>query len=232
MKPDSVQAWLTEKHRRDMLLCAAGAVAVVPLAFVVLYITFWLIYPVVWIGFGSILSQTEISVTQAVTIVLVLLFISNLVTDREYLDKLEFETGAGVRLKIALARVSGNGILAAFVGPKTAHSFVKILTTLLFTGPRLLVASVRLARNVMRLKSLDIEGCGRVIGTLLKNEGRVPLAAILQKYPRLDPHVVLPQLKLIDGVVFLLSEPVGLTLSPGLCGEIRSWREQARERSD
>ena len=218
--------WLAHKVRQETILCSLSAAALALLGAVVVYLTFWIVYGVIWFGF-SWLGPSHQTILLASGLVVVLLFVGNASTDREYLEELEFETGDHVAVTVAVARFTGSGWALALTGPQMAHSFVKILVTILYTGPRMLTVAWRLWKRAGRLKRIDVEGCARVLRMLLLAEGRVPFRTMFENDATLDPHELLPQLREIDGVVFLPSEPPGLTLAPFLVEEIRQWKSAA-----
>ena len=56
----------------------------------------------------------------------------------------------------------------------------------------------------------------QVLTVLSRARGRMSFQEIVGAIEGLDPVRVLPQMRHIDGVLFLPSEPAGLTLSPEL----------------
>ena len=226
MRKAVVREWLSRKVRLEKSLCALSAAALLLLGLVAVYVTWWVVYGVIGFGF-SWLSLSQTTVTVATWVVVVLLFVGNARTEREYLEDLKFETGDRVMVTVAVARFTGSPWAMALLGPQTARSFVKVLVTLLYIAPRLLSLAFRMGRRAARLRQLDVDGCSRVLAMLLRRDGRVPFRTIFAKHPDLEPRRIIPQLREIAGIVFLPSDPAGLTVTPSLTDEILQPAEAA-----
>ena len=159
------------------------------------------------------------------TLVVLLLFVGNATTDRGYLDNIDIDIGPGRQVKVAALRIAGYGSMTAFTDLKTTRSSLKMITTLLYTGPRMFTDAFRLLIKFSRLRSMDVTACAQVFKLLLRSDERVPFSVIVEKKPRMDPAVIFPQLKLIEGVVFLTKDTPGLVLAPLLRDEILDFIE-------
>lgn len=224
MGRSAVRDWLAHKVRRDARLSLGAAALLVPLGLLVVFVTFWAIYGVIWFGFRWLLPLSHTGVILASGAIVALLFVGNARTSREYLEDLQFDLDEGRHIRILMRPVIGLSLLPAFAGRETVRSEVKMVTTLLFSGPRLLALAWGLSRKGRRLQALNVDACSRVLSLLLKSGSRVPVQSLFETRPPLDPHEILPQLRDIDGVVFLNSAPPGLTLAPLLADEITEFR--------
>jgi hypothetical protein len=226
----SLDEWVVATTRRELLLASGSAVALALLGAFVVFLTFWAIYGIIGFGFHWLLPISHRGLMTAAGVIVILLFVGNATTAREYLDRIELDLGPRHRpLVMALAIGSGHGWALAFAGPKTARSSVKMFTTLLYTGPRMLTAAVMEARRALRLREVDEPGCAKVLGTLLSAQRRVSFEELVEKHPSLPLEQIIPQLSDFEGVVFLRSEPAGMTLAPLLVEEIIAWRTQTAE---
>jgi hypothetical protein len=217
------ERWLTGYVRQQTLLGLAGAVASLLCGIVVLFITYWLVLMLMWLFFDWLAPSSQ-SKTMATWIVMGLLFVAYGTANWQHLDNLQFES----RGRLCSARVAGNITGSSFMnlaaGPQTAHSFVKIISVTLLLGPGLVVTCGRLLVRTLRLARLDTDACARLIAAVLKAGRKVPLEELAGKHPNVDWERVLPQLCLIDGVVILRSEPVGVVVTDGLREAIAEWR--------
>jgi len=212
-----VGEWLRKKARAKACVSACLGFASMLGAFVALFVTYWIVYGVVLFGFNWFLPHSHATRLYVSGGVLVLLFIGNATTRRRYLEDLSFTTGTVDKRVVVIPGLGSN--INPFA-PDSVHSFAKTIASILFSGPRLVSASVQLLQKAVRLLQLDLDGCASVLALLLSRGVRVPFGEIVAAVPGLDPVAVLPQLREIDGVMFLTSEPRGLALSPELADEI------------
>jgi hypothetical protein len=197
------------------------------ITFWVVYVTFWVVYVVIIMGFAWFVPMDEPTRLWLSGVVLVLFTLGNATIDRRYLESYSFSTGTQHRMLVTLL-VPGVGFASTLnpFAPDSAHSFVKIIAGVLLIGPRLLFAAVRMLSDARRLAALDAGSCAPVLALLYAKDERVPLADVQDSLR--DPDsltAVLCQLRLLDGVLFLTSEPAGLALMSELRGEIRGVRK-------
>jgi hypothetical protein len=223
-KKGVVKDWLTTKAKRETAMAFLASAVLVPVALLVLNVTWFAVYLTAMIVLSNV-GASSLSFAVA-WIVLVLLFVGNWTTDREYLDKLEFEMDGKTRLVVLSATVAGYGALNFLAGPQRFHSFVKILTSILYIGPRMCDLVWAQFQRGLRLSRLDAASCSRVIATLTIAGEKVSLADLFEKHHDLDPDRLLSQLHDIDGVLFLTATPPGLSLSTDLREELAEWRRK------
>ncbi len=226
VRRNKLKDWLESKIRQECWLSVSGSIGLILLGSFVTFLTFWIIYGIAGFVGLSLFSVSHNGLLVFSGIIVAVLFIANAISDREHLERLEFEKGPGVTATIWIGRLTGHGMTAAFVGPKNFSSFVKILSTIILSGPRLFALAWRLAYKAARLRRMDIATCARIISMLTKKESKIPITKIVAKFSNIDPQIVFPQLRDINGIVFLLKEPIGLTITPGLVDEIREWKAQ------
>src|ERR1044071_1863513 len=227
MEHSSVQRWLKRRITRD----AAGNVFLALLALaagaVVLTITFFFTYPIVWFGINlgvSGLSRLLFNLPLHVAfptillvcwLTLVLLFVGNATTNREDLANLPkrnytaYPSGAGL--------LGALGFLLAYPGASS-----RLIVDILFTGPRLVVAAWNATKKACRLLRMDADGCARVLAVLPSRNGHFSLDELMEWSGLADGSRVFQQLRDIDGVVFLHSEPAGMSLTAELRQELRA----------
>ncbi|RMD83143.1 MAG: hypothetical protein D6820_02700 [Lentisphaerae bacterium] len=217
-----IDQWLRRKAVRDS--CGYFLLALVALVggAAVLYITYWTAYACIYIGFNWVIPHSP-SVRSWVSVVfLVLLFIGNARTSREYLTEYSFSTGTATD-KIVYIWVSSIGRVSNInpLAPDSMHSFVKMITDVLYTGPRVVVFGITKLGKAYHLATLDVTGCAAVIRILLEAGRKVPFVEISEKLPSLNLSKVFNDLRYVDGVIFLSTEPPGLALGSTLKDELR-----------
>lgn len=226
----AVAPWLEQRLRSARAAHRLGAVGLLAVAAVVLLVTFALIYAALWFTFGLHTESDEVILWVSLA-ALPLLFVGNATADRRELETFSISTGTfhdrPVHIDIPLL---GGGSTVNPLAPDSAHSFVKMIASILCTGPRLTAAAFGVLGKVRRLGAVDVEGCAGVLAFLAAQDGRVPFAAVVPAVPRgHDVAAVLTHLQEIDGVMLLKSEPPGLSLESDLRAELRSLLPQRRK---
>ncbi|MCP4507564.1 MAG: hypothetical protein GY826_14375, partial [Fuerstiella sp.] len=79
--------------------------------------------------------------------------------------------------------------------------------------PRMLWTASYVFNRIDEVRQIDVAECGKVLRLLLKKSERVEAADIASKFSRMDLPKTLRQVSLVDGVVFLTKEGVGLSLA-------------------
>ncbi len=210
-----IQSWLKQKRAGSLFGSLLGSLAVALLAAAVLFVTFWVIYAVVWLGFNWFLPHSHATRLIISGVILVLLFIGNARTDRAYLEELSFTTGtAGNRVVSFYVPGVGIGSNINPLAPDSMHSYVKIMTLALFAGPRLATVALRLASRAFRSFRIDSETLVPVIASLAEHDDRIAFKEVAKELPPgSDIETVMTQLRDLDIVLFLKSEPLGLKLT-------------------
>jgi hypothetical protein len=223
-----IKAWLRKKAKADAAGKVLGGLLTLAAAALAFFITFWVVYVAIIIGFSWFVPMDESTRLWLSGIVLLLLIIGNATTDRRYLESYSVSTGTRHPKPVTLF-IPGVGIGSTInpFAPDSAHSFIKILSGILLIGPRLLTAAIRMFNDARRLAQIDAASCAPVLALLFANDERVPLEKVRESLPESESlAVVLAQLRLLDGVLFLSSEPAGLALMSELRGEIRGIKKR------
>ena len=112
----------------------------------------------------------------------------------------------------------------SLMGDYLARREVVLLFSLwiLFTGPRLFDWAFRSFAEARRWKQMDLHSCAAVLWILMSQSGKVAFDEIRRQLDWLDLDAVLPEMRRVDGVVFLKTAPAGLSLTQDLRDEIRS----------
>jgi hypothetical protein len=214
-KPTQALAtWLDGYIKTRSASLLLGSLGLLLLGAVVLFVTFWVVYLVIYLGFDWIFHMSHTVRLWVSAGFMLLLFIGNATTDREYLETYSFTPGTSSD-KVVHIDIPGvvSGSTVNPLAPDSAHSYVKIITSVLYGGPRLVSNAWQLLRRVQRLRGLDRDACTAVLALLAASDGKVPFTEIASAIPRgHDVATVLERLRDIDGVLFLKAEPAGLSL--------------------
>lgn len=217
---NQVIAWLQKRIMGQAVLRFLGGLAILLLGAGVVYATYWMIYGVTWFILHRFELRSEVFPIIAGVIV-VLLFVGNFRTDRRYLEQYSVSTGT-FSDKVVTFYLPGIGMVSNInpLAPDTMHTVVKLITTCLYTGPRMVVRALRMLQQAARLVFLDRTGCADVIAFLYAHGGRASYAEIVGQTHELNPVKIFPQMSSIDGVLVLRNEPAGLALSTQLTDEL------------
>jgi hypothetical protein len=220
----TVESWLQKKVSATRTASLLGAAGLLLLALLVLFVTYWIIYLVLYLGFEWLWPGAHVARLVGSGIVLVLLFIGNATTSRRYLETYSFTTGTTHdRPVTVVVPMVGVGSTINPLAPESIHTVAKIITGLLYTGPRWATEGVRLIGRARRLAGLDVQGCAPVLALLAKKDGVVPFVELGPVIPGgHDWATVLAQVQYLDGVRAVLSAPTGLMMLSELRSELRA----------
>ena len=221
-----IQSWLAEKLRSQYRSSMIAGICLMALGLAVLFLQFWAIYFLVWI---VSLSVGGLSHWPRIIFGLIgtgLLFPGNKFSSTDDLDELKLKLERNRFISGDHLRAAGYGALSAFSSFEDAPGLVKFVTTPLFMGPRIIVAGLGMIRQGTALKDFDHRACGRVLTSMIRAGKRVSFEQFGDKFSELDLETIVPQLMLLDGVILLKSEPVGLTIGPDLIEEFNTWLEK------
>lgn len=103
----------------------------------------------------------------------------------------------------------------------TGEVFTHVLSDIMLIGPRLVYFTISLCGRAVRLCRLDYTRCAQILEALVRKGRRLSFAELEQIVPDANRFHVFEQLRDIEGVVFLLSEPAGISLVQDLRAELR-----------
>jgi hypothetical protein len=214
---EAIKAWLKRKK-------SSGAAARCLLAFVallagavVLFLTFWFAYAVIWFCVPGISAVSELAFSRKLRmahewrlilsgIFLALLFIQHFRTNPwHWGDYGEIDEDRAWALGRAF------GPFAALLSAPGASA--NIIADILLSGPRLFMGSWNLWRESRRFGALDEECCGQLLAVVASRHSAVPFDELREA----GWEEWFSQLRCIEGVVFLEK---GLTLTPELRKEL------------
>ena len=211
---DWTAQYVQRQRRLSWIGCGSSAAAAGP----VFYLTFWVIYAVLWVGFQGLLATHSARLVGSGLVVL-LLIPAYVTANWNELRSLKFESSDRLQFARLVARASGMGGLTLLAGPQTAHAFVKVLSATLLLGPGLVHLAIRLAGRASWLDKLDVAAVSQSLAMLIEQDKRVSLEELARQSNTSEDRLVL-ELALIDGVVPLKSGEPGYTLNDDLRQEL------------
>ena len=187
---------------------------------VVLFLTFWFTYAIIWFGWHGVTAVSELIFSKKLHrshtarlvgsgVFVVLLFVQHFRTspfywgeypDEDYVSAPTLQMHGGV--------IGGLGFMLAYPGASA-----NMVADILLSGPRLVTGAYQLVVKGFRLRKLDADGCAGLLAFLHAQEHAVSYDDL--KNAGWEPWF--DQLRYIDGVQFLKK---GLLLSEDLRGEL------------
>ena len=220
MNPEAIRLWLGKKKARGF----AGNVFLGVLCFcfgvIVLFLTFWFTYAVIFIGWMGISAFSELVTGKALHlshrarmigsgVFIVLLFVQHFRTSRWYWGEYPhrgYVSAPGLQARAGLA--GGLAFMLAYPGASA-----NMVADILLSGPRLVMGASHFVARGFRLRSLDENGCAQLLAFLHSRNGAVHFDEL--QSAGWDEWIA--QLRYIDGVQFLQK---GLLLSEELRAEL------------
>ena len=193
-------------------MCRVGTALLIPGATFAALITWWLVWATMALGFGVLLKLSWDTIDLLAYGFLLTLFVWPFAVGRQHWAKPSMH-------------VSSSGWTYIF-DRDGANTFVRGLSLLYLTAPRMAALAFILHQRAGRLQKMNVEQCGRLMSTLLKADGRVPFEEIERAYPESDVLALVLPLADIDGVVFLNRHGPALTLAPRVADNYAAWRNR------
>lgn len=221
MYQEAIKLWLKRKKSSGATARCLTAFAALLGGAVILFLTFWFTYAIIWICIPGVSAVSELAFSKKLKLAhewrlilsgvfLLLLFVQHFRTSQwHWGDYAEADYVAAPGLQ-AVTGVSGS-LVSLLAHPGASANMI---ADMLLSGPRLVTGSWKLWRESRRLGAVDEEGCSQLMAFLLTRAGAVPYdelrAAGWEEW--------FGQLRSLEGVVFLEK---GISLSEELRRELR-----------
>ena len=190
----------------------------------VLFVSFWVAYGVIWFVSHSLFHLSHRVILLVAGGFMTLVVIVGARQNWQNLDPVEQHVRLAEQMDITLSPWNRYGMSldtdAVKAGAFEIRSMASAVNCFLCGGVLLVLGSLPKLRRFQRLRRIDVDGCARVVALLHAAARRQSFDEIVEKLPGLDPVNVFDDLRYIDGVLFLSSEPSGLMLNPELRSEL------------
>lgn len=220
MNSDAIRTWLKRKQASSAMSRGLLALLALLAGVVVLFLTFWFTYAIVWTGFQGVAAFASLVFSKKLhlahggrlavsAVFLVLLFVQHFRTNPWYwgdYPKADYVAAPGLQTHAGV--MGALGFMLAYPGASA-----NMIADILLSGPRLVSGAWTLGRESRKLTKLDVEGCSQLLTFLASRPLAVPYAELREA----GWEDWLPQLRSIDGVVFLEK---GLNLTADLRTEL------------
>ena len=224
MRTEVVERWLIKQALSEALLnLPVGAICLVA-SLAYLAVTTLLVFfagSMVFVALAaSVKSGFDYNLENATSFAVVFcgafllwLFFSHYRRNAEYLRYAKFRSPQVHVSDAGFARAL-NILLS---GPRSEDG---LFQRMLYTGPQWFISGISMFYKSATLLGMDIENCAKILVIVLNKGSRVSFTDLGKLVPECNSIKVFPQLRDIAGVIFLQSEPSGITLTSDLRAEL------------
>ncbi|MCX7400485.1 MAG: hypothetical protein NT138_22645 [Planctomycetales bacterium] len=226
LKKEQMRRWLTERLQTQKQLVMAAMAGMAVIGTVATLIEFVLFYLIIRIGFiqSGVLAMLATLGILATIQYFTLLWMPKQLADIDHESVSEDE----VTIVKSAATMSAAWTYA-FGSLESDRTWVEILLGLLSLPQRMFAAAWFSWQRKGEIEAVEIAPCALILRLLHKEAERVDLKKITEEVELTDLTQTLRQVSLIDGVVFLTRNSVGLSLANRLVDDIEAWRKKNTE---
>lgn len=210
MESLTYQNWLKKRAGRHILACSIGSVLSLLAGLVVLFLTFWFAYFVVYLGEGGVSAVTELCFNHrfhlghAWRLVICGFFIVALFV--EWIRRSPWDLGNYGKVVSppgakALARRDGTVALGLLLANPQASA--SIIAEILYTGPRLVLGAGSLVRSGLQTRNLDTPACAQILELLAASEKPVTYEELQSAQPEVEWIRTGASMTWIPGIIIL-----------------------------
>jgi hypothetical protein len=226
LKKEQMRRWLTERLQTQKQLVMAAMAGMAVIGTVATLIEFVLFYLIIRIGFiqSGVLAMLATLGILATIQYFTLLWMPKQLADIDHESVSEDEVTI-----VKSAATMSSAWTYAFGSLESDRTWIEILLGLLSLPQRMFAAAWFSWQRKGEIDAVEIAPCALILRLLHKEAERVDLKKITEEVELTDLAQTLRQVSLIDGVVFLKRNSVGLSLANRLVDDIEAWRKKNTE---
>lgn len=223
MKKDDFRNWLVNRIKTQSRLALGAAIAMGLMGSLAILFELWIAKLILQIGF---VGSVAVAWTIALGIVGAVVAATALRLPKHLGDAVHVADMGGTEITLRVAPPMGVVWTFAMGSIDSDLTWVERLLGLLALPQRMLCTAWYVANRIQRLKALDIPGCAHVIRLAYRKGERIGIEEIADKREGKDLSGTLRQVSLIDGVVFLTSKTLAISLAPRLAEDLDAWSQK------
>jgi hypothetical protein len=226
LKKEQMRRWLTERLQTQKQLVMAAMAGMAVIGTVATLIEFVLFYVIIRYGF---LKSGAPAMLATLMILATIQYFTLLWMPKQLAD-IDHESVSEDEVTIVKsAATMSSAWTYAFGSLESDRTWIEILLGLLSLPQRMFAAAWFSWQRKGEIEAVEIAPCALILRLLHKEAERVDLKKITEEVELTDPAQTLRQVSLIDGVVFLTRNSVGLSLANRLVDDIEAWRKKNTE---
>jgi hypothetical protein len=223
LKKEQMRRWLGERlqTQKQLVMAAMAGMAVIgTIATLMEFVLFSLIIRVGFLKSGAPAMLASLMILATIQY-FTLLWMPKQLADIDHESVSEDEVTI-----VKSAATMSSAWTYAFGSLESDRTWVEILLGLLSLPQRMFAAAWFAWQRKGEIEAVEIAPCALILRLLHKEAERVDLKKITEEIELPDPGKTLRQVSLIDGVVFLTRNSVGLSLANRLVDDIEAWRKK------
>lgn len=224
MKKDDFRRWLVQRVKTQSQLAIGAVVAMGLIGSIAMLIELWVAKLILAVGF---VGSSSLAWMIALGIVGGVLAATWLRLPKHLGDAVHLANMGESEITLKVAPPMGVVWTFAMGSIDSDLTWIERLLAMLALPQRMLCAAWYVWNRIQKLKGLDIAGCAHVIRLAYRKGERIGLEEIAEKREGKDLTETLRQVSLIDGVVFLTTKTLGLSLASRLTEDLNSWSERS-----
>ena len=221
MKKEAFRRWLRERLATQHRLTMGSIAAMIAIGLIATLLEGVVFFLIIWVGFigSKVLAILTTLGIQAAILGLTWLGLPKQLPDVEHEAEMD---GENVLISVApnMTAVWTYGLGSM----ESDRTWVERLIGMLTLPQRMCLAAWFTWNRLQQVKDVAVDSCAMVIRLLHKEAERVELKKIVEEVQLADMPTTVRQLSLIDGVIFLTRQSVGLSLAPRLLDDIADWQ--------
>lgn len=226
LKKEQMRRWLGERLQTQKQLVTAAMAGMAVIGAIATLMEFVLFYLIIRIGF----VKSGAPAMLATLMILATIQYFTLMWMPKQLADIEHESVSEDEVTIVRSAATMSAAWTyAFGSLESDRTWVEILLGLLSLPQRMFAAAWFAWQRKGEIEAVEITPCALILRLLHKEAERVDLKKITEEVELTDLAKTLRQVSLIDGVVFLTRNSVGLSLANRLVDDIEAWRKKNTE---
>lgn len=227
MTKEEFNEWLTERVETQTKVTIGAVVAMVGLGLVAFAFQGGLLAAIFSLSIGWIVGFLVVF-----AIFSAMYYFVHMTAPKKHCDsrhKIDLKTK---KTKIRVAPTIANSWSFALGSIDSDQSIFERVFGLMMIVPRMLWTARYLHKRVEEVRDIDVSACSKVLRMALEKAERISVNEVEEKYENMDIVKTMRQVSLIDGVVFLTKEGVGLSLASRFKEELAEWLNRGKEKPD
>ena len=226
LKKEQMRRWLTERLQTQKQLVTAAMAGMAVIGAIATLMEFVLFYLIISFGFidSKIVAMLVTLMILATIQYFTLLWMPKQLADIDHESVSEDEVTV-----VKSAATMSAAWTYAFGSLESDRTWIEILLGLLSLPQRMFAAAWFSWQRKGEIEAVEIAPCASILRLLHKEAERVDLKKITEEVELPDLAKTLRQVSLIDGVVFLTRNSVGLSLANRLVDDIEAWQKKNTE---
>lgn len=226
LKKEQMRRWLTERLQAQKQLVMAAVAGMAVIGTIASLIEFFVFLIIINYGF---IASSVLSILVTLMIMAAIQYFTLLWMPKQLAD-IEHESVSDDEVTIVKSAATMTAAWTyAFGSLESDRTWVEILLGLLSLPQRMIAAAWFSWQRKGEIEAVEIAPCALILRLLHKEAERVDLRKIMKEVEVPDLTQTLRQVSLIDGVVFLTRNSVGLSLATRLVDDIEAWRKKNTE---